>query len=311
MTATGALATMPREKQPVIEVAGNGSSTPADGRAVQSKGQRGAAERCVGPMLTRLFISHGGGPLPLLGDPGHAELVAALQRIATELPRPRAIIVASAHWEAAQPTVTTGAAPELFYDYYGFPPESYAIAYPAPGHPELAADVLAALEGAGLEAAGDAGRGFDHGLFVPLKILYPEADIPCIQLSLLASMDPGAHLRMGRALAALDGEGVLLIGSGSSFHNVQAFFGQREPALYTRNRAFEDWLVDTLAEAPLDDAEREARLLHWAQAPHARFCHPREEHLLPLLVCAGVAPGPATRVWRFGSMGMQGSCFAW
>jgi aromatic ring-opening dioxygenase catalytic subunit (LigB family) len=261
--------------------------------------------------LTRLFISHGGGPLPLLGDPGHAELVLTLQRIARELPRPSAIIVASAHWEAPQPTVTTGAAPELFYDYYGFPPESYAIEYPAPGYPALAQKVLDALQGAGLAAQADAGRGFDHGLFVPLKILYPEADIPCIQLSLLASMDPEAHVRMGRALAALDGEGVLLIGSGSSFHNVQAFFGQREPALYTRNRAFEDWLVDTLAEAPLEDAEREARLLQWENAPHARFCHPREEHLLPLLVCAGVAPGPATRVWRFGSMGMQGSCFAW
>lgn len=262
-------------------------------------------------VLTRLFISHGGGPLPLLGDPGHAELVLTLQRIARELPRPRAIIVASAHWEDAQPAVTTAAAPDLFYDYYGFPPESYAIEYPAPGHPALAQEVLAALQGAGLAARGDASRGFDHGLFVPLKILYPEADIPCIQLSLLASMDPEAHLRMGRALASLDGEGVLLIGSGSSFHNVQAFFGQREPALYTRNRAFEDWLVDTLAEAPLDDAEREGRLLEWDSAPHARFCHPREEHLLPLLVCAGVAPGPATRVWRFGAMGMQGSCFAW
>lgn len=261
--------------------------------------------------LTRLFISHGGGPLPLLGDPGHRELVATLQRIAAELPRPRAIIVASAHWEAAQPMVTTHPAPELFYDYHGFPPESYAVRYPAPGHPQLASAVHGALEATGFAAMGDAGRGFDHGLFVPLKILYPEADIPCIQLSLLASMDPQAHLHMGRALAQLDGEGLLLIGSGSSFHNVQAFFGQQGPELYARNQAFEDWLVDTLAEAPLSDAERELRLLQWEKAPHARYCHPREEHLLPLLVCAGVAPGPATRVWRFGSTGMQGSCFAW
>lgn len=261
--------------------------------------------------MRSLYISHGGGPLPLLGDPAHEELVRTLQELAAGLPRPEAIIVVSAHWEAEVATVTSAAAPALLYDYYGFPEESYRISYPAPGHPDLAARVRDCLGAHGLPHASDASRGFDHGLFVPLKLMYPAADIPCIQVSLLQSMDPSAHLALGQALADLSAENVLILGSGSSFHNLQAFFGQPGPELYARNRAFEDWLAETLIDANLPEVEREKRLRQWASAPHARYCHPREEHLLPLHVCYGAFGTPASRACRFTMMGMHGSCYLW
>ena len=145
-------------------------------------------------------MSHGGGPLPLLGDDAHAEMVSCLKKIARKMARPEAIVVVSAHWEAGSPTVTSGANPGLIYDYSGFPPESYELQYPCAGNPSLAAAITRRLEEAGFSANADATRGFDHGLFVPLKIMYPEADIPCVQLSLIEGLDPQAHLEMGRAL---------------------------------------------------------------------------------------------------------------
>lgn len=145
-----------------------------------------------------LYLSHGGGPLPLLGDPNHAELVTRLRALGALLPRPSAILVISAHWEAAVPTLTAGTAPGLMYDYYGFPAKSYEIRYPAPGEPRLAAQIQQVLEQSGMEARLDAERGFDHGLFVPLKLLYPGADIPCVQLSLVDSLDAATHLAIGR-----------------------------------------------------------------------------------------------------------------
>ncbi|GAB3316267.1 DODA-type extradiol aromatic ring-opening family dioxygenase [Haliea atlantica] len=263
------------------------------------------------PVLRSLYISHGGGPLPLLGDPAHAELVRTLGELADVVPRPEAIIVVSAHWEAPVATVTTAARPALYYDYYGFPEASYRIRYPAPGAPGLAGRVRDCLAAHGLAQAGDATRGFDHGLFVPLKLMYPEAEIPCIQLSLLQSMDPAAHLRLGEALADLSSERLLVLGSGSSFHNLQAFFGQPGPELYARNQAFENWLAETLTDTALPEAQRRQRLLDWERAPHARYCHPREEHLLPLHVCYGLSAAPASRAFRFTMMGMHGSCYLW
>ena len=132
-----------------------------------------------------LFLSHGGGPLPLLGDPGHAEIGTTLQKISAAIEKPSAIIVISAHWEEEQPTITQAAQPALLYDYYGFPEESYEITYPAPGNPELASKVYSVLQVHDLKPKLDAIRNFDHGLFVPLKIMYPQADIPCIQVSLV------------------------------------------------------------------------------------------------------------------------------
>ncbi|WP_404419259.1 DODA-type extradiol aromatic ring-opening family dioxygenase [Marinospirillum sp.] len=258
-----------------------------------------------------LYISHGGGPLPLLGDPGHREMVEHLTRIAGELRQPSAILVVSAHWEEQVPTVTSGAQPSLIYDYSGFPPESYAIEYPCPGHPELAQQIHAALEQAGISARLDTQRGFDHGLFVPLKLMYPKADIPCVQLSLVSSLDASNHLAMGRALRALNHENLLVIGSGFSFHNMQAFFAPSTAETEARNQAFEEWLEKTCCDPDITEAERNERLLHWEQAPAARFCHPREEHLLPLHVCYGLAGAASETHLSATILGKQSGMFYW
>ncbi len=258
-----------------------------------------------------VFLSHGGGPLPLLGDPGHAPLVQALQDMASRLPRPKAILVISAHWEEAAPTLTAAAAPELLYDYYGFPPESYAIRYPCPGAPALAQHLHAVLQGADLAPALNTQRGLDHGVFVPLKILYPQADIPCLQLSLLRSLDPLTHLRMGQALRNADLRDVLVIGSGFSFHNMRAFFSPDTPETRAMNLAFEAWRQDTCGNPALSPAQRRDRLKHWEQAPHARYCHPREEHLLPLHVCQALAEGPCVEQRSVSILGKQASLLRW
>lgn len=240
-----------------------------------------------------LFISHGGGPMPLLGDPGHREMVVQLTEIASILPKPSAILVISAHWEEAVPTITSGGTPSLIYDYFGFPPESYDIKYPCLGEPVLAEQVYDVLEKAGISARLDERRGFDHGVFVPLKLMYPQADIPCVQLSLVNSLDAKTHLAIGRALQALDYENLLVIGSGFSFHNMRAFFAPDTPEVRTANEAFEDWLEETCTHVGMEEAARAERLVHWDRAPYARFCHPREEHLLPLHVCYGMAEKPS------------------
>lgn len=258
-----------------------------------------------------LFISHGGGPMPLLGDPGHREMVDRLTGIAGTLRKPSAILVISAHWEEAVPTISAGANPGLIYDYYGFPPESYEIQYPCPGEPVLAEQVRQALENAGISARLDDQRGLDHGVFVPLKLMYPNADIPCVQLSLVNSLDAAAHLAIGRALQALDYDNLLVIGSGFSFHNMRAFFTPNTPDIQARNEAFEDWLEHTCTDMDMAEPERAQRLIHWEAAPHARFCHPREEHLLPLHVCYGLAGKASERHISATILGKKSGMFYW
>jgi len=258
-----------------------------------------------------LYLSHGGGPLPLLGDPGHREMVACLRDLAVRLDKPSAILVVSAHWEEQFPTVTAGAAPPLIYDYYGFPEAAYRIEYPCPGEPRLAADIGAALQEAGLPGRLDPQRGFDHGLFVPLKIMYPDADIPCVQLSLLGSLDAAMHVKLGESLRALAGDNLLVIGSGFTFHNMQAFRDADVSAFQRMNRAFEDWLQDTCCDRALDESTRAARLIDWTSAPHARYCHPREEHLLPLHVCYGLAGGPCSEYFEVEILKTRSSMFLW
>ena len=209
--------------------------------------------------------------------------------MAPKLRPPSAIIVISAHWEEPIPTVTSGRQPSLIYDYYGFPPEAYQIRYPCPGEPGLAQCLHDQLKGAGIAARLDPDRGFDHGLFVPLKILFPAAEIPCIQLSLLKSLSPSEHIALGKQLRHLEQPNLLVIGSGFTFHNIRNFFEVETPTAAAMNAAFEAWLLETCTSQDLSEAEREQRLLNWESAPHARFCHPREEHLLPLHVCYGVA----------------------
>jgi aromatic ring-opening dioxygenase catalytic subunit (LigB family) len=239
--------------------------------------------------LPTLYLPHGGGPCFFMdwtmGPPDTWDRMAAwLRSIGASLPEaPRALLVVSAHWEAGVPTVTTAAAPPLLYDYYGFPPQTYELKWPAPGSPQLAERVRALLGAAGIESGGDAKRGFDHGVFVPLKVAYPDAKIPTVQLSLRAGLDPAEHLALGRALAPLRDEGVLIVGSGMSYHNMRGFM---QPGSLAHSERFDGWLAKTVSDTP---AARNAALAAWTQAPSAREVHPREEHLLPLMVTAGAA----------------------
>ena len=258
-----------------------------------------------------LFVSHGGGPMPLLGDPGHQDMVDRLTELAAGLCKPSAILVISAHWEEAIPTITSGTTPSLIYDYYGFPSEAYKIEYPCPGEPVLAQQVAQALDQAGIQPRLDDQRGLDHGAFVPLKLMYPEAKIPCIQLSLVNTLDASTHLAIGRALQALDYDNLLVLGSGFSFHNMRAFFAAQTPEIQARNLAFEDWLEQTCGDSSLSEPERAKRLADWEQAPHARFCHPREEHLLPLHVCYGLANKACDRHIAATILGKQSGMFYW
>jgi aromatic ring-opening dioxygenase catalytic subunit (LigB family) len=234
------------------------------------------------------FLPHGGGPWPFV-DIGWnlqdaSELAKYLQEVRA-LPKtpPKALLVISAHWEERVPTVMTSPQPPMLYDYYGFPPASYEIQWPSPGAPVLAARVQELLGKAGFPSATDAERGFDHGTFVPLKLTYPDANVPTIQLSLKAGLDPEEHLAIGRALAPLRDEGVFIIGSGMTFHNLRAF---RDPRSLPIAETFDQWLRDAATREP---AARDRALANWALAPAAREAHPREEHLIPLMVIAGAA----------------------
>ena len=213
-----------------------------------------------------------------------------LESIAATLPAPpKALLVISGHWE--EPAFAAGAAakPELIYDYSGFPAHTYQLTWPAPGDPDLAARVAGLLRTAGLPSATDPTRGYDHGVFVPLKVAFPQAEIPVVTLSLDHSLDPALHIAAGRALAPLRDEGVLIIASGMSFHNLRAYL---HPETAERARAFDTWLTSAV-ESPAP--ERNTLLSQWREAPFAAFAHPREEHLIPLMVAAGAGGEAAGR----------------
>ncbi len=258
-----------------------------------------------------IFISHGGGPLPLLGDPEHNEMVSCLQDIASSFPKPDAVIVVSAHWEETIPTVTGINQPTLIYDYYGFPPESYQIQYPCPSEPALAHELYRVLNAAGVDASVDQTRGLDHGVFVPMKIMYPEADIPCVQLSLIKTLDASAHIKLGEALAGIDWTNLLILGSGFSFHNLRAFFRPPTTDHCRQNEAFEDWLEGVCTSTILSEADRREKLINWSLAPGARYCHPREEHLLPLHVCYGMVQSAAVERYEVRVMNSKCSMYLW
>lgn len=261
-----------------------------------------------------LFVSHGGGPLPLLGDPSHDDMVRRFRNIReyfhTQVPKPDAIVYISAHWEASPLAITAAPVPELYYDYYNFPDEAYTFKYPVPGAPELASRLQRSLVEAGIPVELDQKRGLDHGVFIPGLLLFSEADVPTLQLSLHPELDPSFHLALGQQLEALREKNVLIVGSGFSFHNMREFFRPSDVDADAKNLAFEEWLEETLQLA--DQEARKQRLIDWENAPHARFCHPREEHLLPLHVCVGAA-GDATlrESWHFAALGKQGSCYLW
>jgi aromatic ring-opening dioxygenase catalytic subunit (LigB family) len=254
--------------------------------------------------MPTLYIPHGGGPCFFMdwtmGPRDTWDRMALWLRSMNGLlpARPKALVVVSGHWEEPVAAVTAAAAPPLLYDYYGFPKSTYELTWPAPGAPDLAGRIQDLLAGAGIPARAEQERGFDHGVFIPLKVAYPQADVPTIQVSMLAGLDPAAHLALGRALAPLRDEGALIIGSGMSYHNMRGF-GQ--PGSLADSQRFNDWLAQTVGqEAPV----RDEALTRWATAPAARACHPREEHLLPLMVAAGAAGADRGReVFRDSVMG--------
>jgi aromatic ring-opening dioxygenase catalytic subunit (LigB family) len=252
-----------------------------------------------------IYLPHGGGPCFFMdwNPPGMWDAMGAyLSKIPELLPaRPKALLIISAHWEEPGFTVQAKPAPGLFFDYYGFPEHTYQLKWPAPGNPGLAARVQTLAAAAGIPVAADTARDYDHGVFIPMLLAFPEADIPTIQLSLKQGLDAEAHQSLGRALKPLRDEGVLIIGSGLSFHNLRRLM-QRETGGDIRHVShdFDTWLQDTLRGNRND-------LKNWESAPNARLCHPREEHLLPLMVAAGAADGDAVSLpYHEDSLGPTG-----
>lgn len=242
--------------------------------------------------LPTLYLPHGGGPCffmpptPLFPAGTWDKLAAYLRGIDAELgQRPRAVLVISAHWECPVPTVLNAEQYQLLFDYHGFPEETYRLTYPAKGSATVAARVRELLQQAGIQTEEEDERGLDHGVFVPFKLIYPAADMPIVQLSLQHNLDPAQHLAMGRALMPLRDEGVLIAGSGNSYHNLREFFSCK-PQAAAASAEFDTWLGAAVQAAP---AQRERLLTDWRTAPGAAACHPRSEHLLPLMVVAGAA----------------------
>jgi aromatic ring-opening dioxygenase catalytic subunit (LigB family) len=236
-----------------------------------------------------IFLPHGGGPCfwmdapPPFGREAWEPLRRYLSGIVASLPAPpKAFLVVTAHWEEAAPTVSVNPAPGMIFDYYGFPAHTYELRYPAPGAPELGRRAAELVRAAGLDCAEDNERGYDHGVFVPMLIVDPLAHVPVVMVSLQRDLDPAQHIAVGRALAPLRDEGVVIVGSGMSYHDLRHFRdGDGRDSVI-----FDTWLGEAPTSAP---AARDEALRHWAEAPAGRACHPREEHLLPLMVAAGAA----------------------
>lgn len=260
-------------------------------------------------MLPTLYIPHGGGPCFFMDwTMGPADtwdkMADWLRALSGTLPtKPKAILVISAHWEESVITVTTSANPSLIYDYYGFPEHTYQIKYPAPGSPNLAQQVQQLLENAGIACQQDAQRGFDHGVFIPFKLIYPNADIPIVQLSLNSNLDPADHITLGEALAPLREQDILIVGSGLSFHNMGLLQGG---GCDGHSDQFDQWLGETCV---LPAEQRNEQLSQWKQAPSAVQSHPREEHLIPLMVAAGAAQEPAEVIFNDRVLGAVVSAY--
>jgi len=261
-------------------------------------------------LLPTYFISHGGGPWPWMPEwKGMMSILAAsLAKMPMEIGEtPRAVLMISGHWEQADFAVMSSPSPGMVYDYSGFPAHTYQIRYAAPGSPAVAKRAAELLAAAGLPTHLDDQRGFDHGVFAPMQVMYPQADVPLLQVSIRDNYDPAQHIALGRALAPLRDEGVLIVGSGLSYHNLRLFgAGGREPSA-----AFDAWLDRTLRSDPM---ARTAELLQWEKAPFARVCHPKEDHLIPLLAAVGAAESEkAIRVYHednmFGGVTASSYCF--
>jgi len=252
----------------------------------------GSVNSSVDSPLVRMptwYIPHGGGPCFFMDwnptDAWH-KMADFLKGLSSTLPfTPKAIVVVSAHWLESTVSVTGAQAPDLIYDYYGFPAHTYQLKYPAPGEPLLAQKIVKLLGESKIEAKVDDSRGFDHGTFIPMLLMFPQANIPVVQLSLNSNLDPQTQMDLGQALETLRDQGVLIIGSGMSFHNMR---GYGDPRFGPISDVFDNWLTQTVESEP---ALRAKGLVNWDLAPSARQCHPpkQEEHLLPLMVAAGAA----------------------
>lgn len=229
---------------------------------------------------TTLFVSHG-SPMLILED---VPATRFLRRLGDAVPRPKAIIAVSAHWMTRMPAVSTAAHPETVHDFYGFPPQLYTFQYPAPGAPDIAERIVAALQAAGMTVAVDPAQGLDHGAWVPALLGWPSADIPILQLAVQPYLDAAHHVAVGRALAPLAAEGILVMGSGSATHNLRALTRGQHDGVADWAQRFDDWLV---ARVEAGDVEA---LVDWKrQAPMAEMAHPTDEHFLPLFVALGAA----------------------
>jgi aromatic ring-opening dioxygenase catalytic subunit (LigB family) len=258
--------------------------------------------------LPTLFLTHGGGPCFFMDwNPSDTweGMGNWLKNLGSTIgAKPEAIVIISGHWEEDEVTVMTNPKPPLFYDYYGFPEHTYNLKYDAPGSPSLASRVAELISARGFEVNADSERGFDHGVFIPLKMVYPDADIPVVQLSLRNDLDPAAHIEIGRALQPLREEGVLIVGSGSSFHNMRGFGPQGKDA----SEQFDNWLTEVVSIE--DQEKRERELEKWESAPAGKLAHPREEHLIPLMVAAGAAGADrGEKVFSGNIMGVTLSSF--
>ncbi|KAK8190305.1 extradiol ring-cleavage dioxygenase class iii protein-like protein subunit B [Phyllosticta capitalensis] len=271
-------------------------------------------------MAPVISISHGGGPMPILGDPSHDALVKSMTQKVPEILKlgtpeaPRAIVLVTAHWSERQPTISSARRHGLYYDYGGFPAEAYQLKYNAPGSPDVANEVAEAFKGAGLRPRLDEERGWDHGVFIPMLLINPKADIPIVQVSVLKSEDPHDHFKMGRALAKLREQNVAIIGSGfATMHNLRAMFSgiTMDPSFQARNTAWSNAVTDAVTEASVDS--REKKLVEWRRYPASYEMHPRggAEHFLPLIVCAGAGGERAAKFYTDEFVGMDFYSYYW
>ncbi|KAL9093036.1 MAG: hypothetical protein Q9165_004174 [Trypethelium subeluteriae] len=272
------------------------------------------------PRAPVVSISHGGGPLPILGDKGHEQIVKSLRTRFPELLKlgtpeaPRAIVLVTAHWSERNPTISNAKKHRLLYDYYGFPPESYELKYDADGSPDIAKEVAEAMKGIGLKPVMDTERGWDHGVFVPMLLINPAANVPIVQVSVLASESPADHWKMGRALSALRDSNIAIIGSGfASFHNLRLMFSgiTADPEFRERNEAWSKAVTDAVLEEHVE--EREKKIKSWRDWPAAYEMHPRggAEHFLPLIVCAGAAGEGSGLSYTDKYMGLDMHSYYW
>lgn len=257
-----------------------------------------------------VYLSHGGGPLPLLGDISHLKMIEFMKQLSYKIKRPEAIIVFSAHWEENIPTILGSDNPGLLYDYYGFPDETYNLHYHIPTSLKLRDQIINIFKKKNVDIKVDNTRGFDHGVFIPLLLMYPENSIPTIQISLIKGLDPLKHLELGKLFKELLNENILVIGSGFSFHNMSAFTWKEENHKDEKNDMFQENLIKLCTDETYIH-KRENLLIDWDKIPNARYCHPREEHLLPLHVCLGMTEKPGKLVFDDYIIGKRSIALLW